>query len=206
MARALTRRNMVLLAILGGALLMIGSTQTWVTAIGVDDLSGVQEVEVPGTDLAETVTAMALVGLAAALALSIARRVLRHIIGVLMAAAGVFAAVSIIQVVLAPQDSATTALGEVTRTTEEAAAYEIGGAIWLSLAGAALLILAGVLVLLASGRWRDAASSKKYDRQASPAAEADSDADPDEFDLWDGLSAGSDPTDRGGTADRGGAR
>lgn len=198
MARLLTRRSVVLLAILGGALLMIASTQTWVTASGVDDLAGVQEVEVPGTDLADTVTAMALVGLAAGLALSIARRVLRLIIGVLLAAAGVFAAVSIGGIVAAPQDSATAALGEVTRTTEQAASYDIGAAVWLAMAGALILVLAGGLVLTVSSRWRDAAASKKYSRTAAPPAGAEAEEDPDEFDLWDGLSEGTDPTDRDG--------
>lgn len=196
MSRALTRRNVVLLAILGGALLMIATTQTWITASGLDDLSDVQEVEISGTDVADTVTATALVGLAGALALTIARTVLRYVISALLIAAGIFSLITISGVVAAPEERAVEALGEVTRTTEHAAAYEIGGIVWVAMAGGVILVGAGLLVLLGSSRWKDAAASKKYDRGASGAAVAGPEEDPDEFDLWDGLSAGDDPTDR----------
>lgn len=196
MARTLTRRNVVLLAILGGALLMIATTQTWITAGGVDDLSDTQHVEISGTDVADTVTAMALVSLAGALALTIARKVLRHVIAGLLIAAGVFSLITISSVVAAPEERAVEALGEVTGTTEQAASYEIAGVVWLAMAGGVILVGTGLLVLLGSSRWKDSAASKKYDRDASGTAVASAEEDPDEFDLWDGLSAGDDPTDR----------
>lgn len=196
MARALTRRNVVLLAIIGGALLLIANTQTWVTASGLGETSAAQQVEIPGTDAAETVTAMALVTLAGAVALTIARKVLRYVIGVLLVAAGTFALISTGSVILNPGEAALTPLGEITGTTQHAQDYELGIAVWFALAGAVLVQIAGASVLFMGSRWKDAASSKKYDRKAAPAAVAEGDADPDEFDLWDGLSEGSDPTDR----------
>lgn len=175
-------------------MLLIATTQTWVTASGLGETSAVQQVDVPGTDIAEAATAMALVGLAGGVALTIARRTMRRVIGMLLFAAGTFSLYTAGSVIASPGPSSLAALGEITGTTELAQGYELAGAVWLAALGSALLAAAGLAVLLLAGRWRDAGASRKYDRRAA-AIEPDRQAD--EFDLWDGLSEGEDLTDRG---------
>lgn len=191
-APPISRRTAVLAALAGGMLLLIATTQTWVTASGLGDTSAVQEVDLPGTDIAEAATAMALVGLAAGVALTIARRTMRRVIGALLLGAGAFSLYVVGAVIVSPGPASRAALGEITGTTELAGSYGLSGAVWLAAAGAAVLTAAGAVVLLLSGRWKEAGASRKYDRRA--AVEPDREAD--EFDLWDGLSEGEDLTDR----------
>lgn len=192
----LNRRSVVMAALLAAVVLMLATTQTWVTATGLGETAALEEVEIPGTDIAEAVTAMALVGLASAVAVTIAGKTARRIIGVLMVAAGGVAVVVVGRVIAAPEEASLTALGEVTGTTEQAQAYGLGLAVWFALAGAVLLMLAGSVVLAAGGRWADSAS-KRYEKSPARGAAGVKGPDqaPDEFDLWDELSAGDDPTD-----------
>lgn len=217
--RALTRRTVVWTTLLGGALLLISSTMTWVTATGLGATSAVQEVEISGADLVDTVTAMGLVGLAAGLAVSIAKLIGRVLIGSVLFGASIIVLLSVRAVLADTASTAATALGEITGTTAEAQSYELSGAVWLGFAGALLLLVAALALLLLSHRWPDR-QSRKYQVSGSdagveqrahegPAGEhgpgtaagsgsqtrSGRDTDPDEFDLWDGLSDGEDPTD-----------
>lgn len=184
------RRNAVLLALAGAALMLISVTMTWVTAEQLGETASVQSIEVPGSQASDIVTAMGLVALAGALTLSIARRVGRWIIALLLSAAAAAALFDTLQAVADPASAAAVAVGEATGITTTAGSYELGAGPWLGVAGAVLVLLAALLVLLFSHRWTDKRSSKKYSRTASV-----DDAEPDEFDLWDGLSAGEDPTE-----------
>ncbi|GAB3188511.1 Trp biosynthesis-associated membrane protein [Nesterenkonia suensis] len=202
----MSRRAVVLAGLLAGVLLLASATQTWVIASGLGDVSAMDRVEIPGSDIADTVTAMALVGLASAVAVTIARRIARFVIGLLMLGAGALVTVTLLQVVLAPGEASLAALGEVTGTTELARQYALGPAVWVGLAGAGLLVLTALALLIFSRSWPDR-RSKRYEtsRPGEGAADGgakgvteddgeDDDAGPDEFDLWDGLSAGEDPT------------
>ncbi|WP_170228559.1 Trp biosynthesis-associated membrane protein [Nesterenkonia populi] len=195
MLERLTRRNLVLAALAAGGILFAATTQTWVLAEGLGETSAVQEAVIPGTEISDLVTAMALVGLAGALAVSIARRVLRYVIAAVLLGAGVLALVQIVGVILDPAGASLAALGETTGTTEPAESYDLGVAVYAAAAGAGLMVLCGAALLAVVGRWQDAKASKKYSRTASSSpGEADGE-EPDEFDLWDGLSQGDDPTD-----------
>lgn len=184
------RRNAVLLALIGAALMLISVTMTWVTAEQLGETASVQSIEVPGSQTSDIVTAMGLVALAGALTLTIARRVGRWIIALLLSAAAGAALFDTFGAVADPASAAAAAVGEATGITTTAGSYVLGAGPWLAVAGAVLVLLAALLVLLFSHRWTDKRSSKKYSRDAS----AD-DAEPDEFDLWDGLSQGEDPTE-----------
>ena len=188
----LTRRFVVLLGLGAGILMLTSATQTWVTAAGLGDTSALDQVDIPGTDVAETVTAMALVSLASAVAVTIAKKVARVVIGVIMLSAGVVAIISVGHVVAEPGQASLPALGEVTGTTEQAEHYSLGLAVWVAMVGALLLVLTAVALLMASRTWVDA-GSKRYEKRAVSTADREN-HDPDEFDLWDGLSAGDDPT------------
>ncbi|WP_261623086.1 Trp biosynthesis-associated membrane protein [Nesterenkonia marinintestina] len=196
----LSRRTVVLAALLAGIVLLLTTTQTWVRASGLGETSALQSVEIAGSDIAQGVAAMGLVVLAGAVAVTIARRVARLIIGLLMVGAAVVSGWSVLQVILEPEEASLAALGEVTGTTEQAQSYELAPAVWAALAASVLLLAAALVLLLGSSRWEE---SRRYDSQASAAPgpgegepEGDAAADEaDEFDLWDGLSAGEDPTE-----------
>ena len=226
--RSMTRRNVVLMSLLGGALLLISSTMTWVSAYGLGSTSSVQEVAMTGAELVETVTAMGLVGLAAGVAVTIAKRLGRVVIGSVLFGAAIIALLAIRSVLADPAGIASTALGEITGTTGQAQRYELSLAVWMGFAGALLLLIASLALLLVSHRWPDR-QSRKYqvnaaetgpeapldhdpqgtrptpgtiggarppgDSGAGPRGAGRSETDPDEFDLWDGLSDGEDPTD-----------
>lgn len=202
----LSRRTVVLAALFAGIVLLLTTTQTWVRAAGLGETSAVQTVEIAGSDIAQGVAAMGLVVLAGAVAVTIARRIARLIIGVLMAAAAVVSGWSVVHVMVDPGEASLAALGEVTGTTETAQSYELAPAVWFALAASVLLLVTALALLLGSSRWEE---SRRYDPQAASAAGASEESGgtpasgaaaagespADEFDLWDGLSAGEDPTE-----------
>lgn len=211
----LSRRTVVLAALLAGIVLLFTTTQTWVRAVGLGETSAVASVEIAGSDIAQGVTALALVVLAGAVAVTIARRLARLIIAVLMLGAAVVSGWSVIQVIRDPAEASLAALGEVTGTTETAGSYEIAPALWGALGAAVLLFIVSVVLLVGSSRWEE---TRRYESsrtgstsvstgsaaaapgvasaraQGSGRAGAPGASAVDEFDLWDELSAGEDPT------------
>ncbi|WP_258935427.1 Trp biosynthesis-associated membrane protein [Nesterenkonia pannonica] len=107
----------MLAALVASGILFAATTQTWVLAEGLGDTAPVAQVEIPGTEISDLVTAMALVGLAAALAVSIARRVLRYAVGAVLVGAGLLALVQVVGVIADPAGASMVALGETTGTT-----------------------------------------------------------------------------------------
>lgn len=192
-ARIFSRRNTVLVALLGAAILFGASTQTWVTAIGLTDMAQTQSAEIPGSDISEAVPAVALVALAAAVATSVARSVGRWIISVVLFAAGVFGLASAGSVTLTPRTSSLRALSDITGTTEFAAEYTLNWGVYAAMAGGLLIAAAGLVAFIFGRSWPVRTASKKYSRSAASGAETD--AEVDEYDLWDGLSEDDDPTE-----------
>lgn len=168
------RRAVALSALLSGVLILVATSQPWVTATGLGPTSVSSSVDVAGSDAAQTVTAMGLVALAGGAAVSIARRLGRLIIAVLLLAAAAVTLVMVGSVVADPAGAAQTQLGDVTGTTEAAAEYALRPAIWLAAAGAALL-LGPAALLLGSRGWPE---TRRYETAAeSPSAESEA-ADP----------------------------
>lgn len=184
-----SRRTVVLTALVGAGLLMISTTMTWVAATGLGETSSVAEIEVSGSQAADTVAAMGLVGLAGAVAVTIAGRPGRWIIAVLLLIAAAMSLYTSVGVLIDPAGAAGQAVGEATGTTTTAQDYQRGFGAWAATFGAALMLAAAIVLGAASHRWPDRRASKKYSRTA-----ADEAAEPDEYDLWDGLSEGDDPT------------
>ncbi len=193
LARLTSRRNLVLMILAASGLLLLSTAQTWVTASGLGETATVDEVTITGAEAAETVTAMGLVGLASALALSIARKVVRYLIAVLVLASSVISGAAVVTVLRDPAAAVTAALGETTGTTTNAETYALAPAFWLAGVAVALLVIAGLALLFVSHRWPDRAG-RRYESPAEGSVAAAQ--DPDEFDLWDGLSQGEDPTER----------
>lgn len=184
------RRNTVLLIQIGSVLLLVSTALTWVTATGLPDTAAADEVNLLGGDMSPTVRSMGLVGVAGGVAATIARKWVRGLIGAVLLGAGVISLIGTGLTLLDPAATAAPALAEFTGTTDPAAIYSPGFAVWLGVVGSILLVLSSVAMLLFSPGWSDERAAKKYSRGRSGAE------NPDEIDLWDDLSDGDDPTDR----------
>ena len=164
--RRASRRGFVVLGIVLLALIAFGSTtQTWLMVRLPQEAVQTPDLEIPGSDAAVPVTAFALVALAAALAVSIAGRVARWVVAVILVLAGAGIAVSSASVALDPRAAAEPAIGnaigvsgstgaEVSTTVLPVVAAVIG----------VLLVLAAVWVVLAGRSW---AVNKRYDAGAA---------------------------------------
>lgn len=196
------RRTAVLWAVAAGALVLGAGAQTWVRSTGLSGLPGT-EVTTSGNQAAAVVPAMALVGMASGIALSMARRVGRLVTSVLLVLAGAATGWAAVQAALAPADAARSQVSAATGTTAEAASYAVTAWPWVTLAAGVLLAACGVVVLVAGRGWRE---NRRYDRRAAAGAagtgasgavgapETPGSGPVDEIDAWDELTRGEDPT------------
>lgn len=214
---SLGRRTVVLAALAAGGLVLLAAGQTWVHATRLGS-GAVAEVTADGSDASGVISAMAFVVLAAGLALTIARRIGRWVVGMLLVLAGAALAVTAGQAVLDPAAAAAPDVSAATGTTEAAAAYTVTFWPWVAVAGGILAVLAGLASLVAGGRWShsrrfeapaaegggalptgDGEARAAGEGQRRGAGEGSGGADGDEeeldpMDAWDELSAGNDPT------------
>ncbi|UXM93463.1 Trp biosynthesis-associated membrane protein [Paenarthrobacter sp. JL.01a] len=183
------RKSTLVLAAVVLALAVFGTTtQTWIEVqldpAGVPD----SNLHVPGNKAATAVTALALVALAGGLAASIAGRVARWIIAVIIAfsAAGIILAAA---TVLA--DPLGAAQGSIAAATGVAGGQAgVAGTAFpvVAIVAGALLALCAVVLPLAGRYWK---TRTKYDA----GSRGRQDGQPvDEIDSWDSLSRGEDPT------------
>lgn len=183
----------VLILLLGGVLALIGSTQTWVTAVGFE-AAHIDSVQLSGQEASPVITAMALVTVAAGAALSIARRMGRWLIGIVAVLAAVAMAWASIDVVVNPLRAVAQKIAETTGTTATAEItpnIEVTVLPWLTVIGALIGAVGGLMTLTAGRRW-PVGKTKKYD--VGTQQRHDPDGPLDEIDTWDELSRGEDPT------------
>ncbi|MBG6224895.1 putative membrane protein (TIGR02234 family) [Arthrobacter sp. CAN_A2] len=161
-----TRRGIVVLGIVVLALIAFGTTtQTWLTVRLPQDAVQTPDLAIAGSDAATPVTAFALVALAAALAVSIAGRVARWIIAVILVLSGVGIAMSSAAVALDPSSAAEPAVGTAIGVSGLAGADAASTAMpWLAAAAGVLLVLAAAWVVLAGRTW---GVNRRYDAGAS---------------------------------------
>jgi len=185
-----SRKATVVLTTLVAALAVVAcSAATWVSATVQTTLQPVT-VDVAGSDAAPAVTALGLVAAAGALAVAISGRVLRAVVAVVVALAGLGAFAASVSVLLDPAGAATTVVGETTGMIN--AGGEFARTVWPWTAAAASLLVAacGVWALVAGRSWT---AARRY--EASGAAPAPGEARRgDEIDSWDALTEGRDPT------------
>ncbi|GAB3554781.1 hypothetical protein GCM10027404_29650 [Arthrobacter tumbae] len=172
------------------------TTQAWLSVTLPQSAVQTPSIEVPGSDAATAVTAFALVGLAAALAASIAGRIARWIIAVILTVAGVGIALSSLAVATDPMTAAEPAIGEALGVTSQDGASVTATAMpWLAAVAGLMLLLCAVWLLIAGSGWRTA---RRYENRQEPSpsrnAPAKADTNADEIDNWDSLSRGEDPT------------
>lgn len=202
-------RSLAVVAILvGAALALIGSTQTW---LEVTLRAGAAEpLPVPGASALPLLAPLSLAALALGLALTVVGRVLRYVFGTLAIVIGGSLLVGAVRVGLQqPIDAVAKVVTDATGLSGDAAITDliasITGTPWpFVTAFAALLIAAGGLfTLVTAHRWQR--SGRRYQRDAAAptsgsavtSAARPHDANRDKaIDSWDDLSHGDDPTAR----------
>ena len=165
----------------GAALLLVAGGRTWARVTRPLPFHG--SIAVPGHDLTSVTTAVGVLALAAVAALVATRGRGRLLTGVVLAAAGVAAAV--LCATAAGADAARTAAG----LAGSGAVVSATGWQWAGVVGAAVVALAGILTAARGRRWP--AMGSRYDapqQQQRPAR------DPEAV-LWEALDRGEDPTD-----------
>ncbi|MDQ0734556.1 Trp biosynthesis-associated membrane protein [Arthrobacter agilis] len=162
----LTRRGIVVMGIVVLALLAFGSTtQTWLTVRLPQEAVQTPDLTIPGSDAATPVTAFALVALAAALAVSIAGRVARWIIAVILVLSGVGIALSSAAVALDPSGAAEPAIGTAIGVSGGSGAEATASPMpWVAVVAGILLVLAAAWVVLAGRTW---GVNRRYDTGAA---------------------------------------
>ncbi|MBG6085731.1 Trp biosynthesis-associated membrane protein [Zhihengliuella flava] len=194
----MSRRTAVFAALAGALVALLAVTRTWIEVVPGPQAIIQAPVVVPGADAATSVSALAVVALAASVSLSIAGRITRYIIGALILLAGVGIAGASWGVMASPESAAATLVGEAAGTAQIDADYVVAVWPWVAMAAGVWVALAGLAVLVASRRWRvsrryTTASATAGSASAEPSSEA-TEQPLDEIDGWDQLSRGDDPT------------
>ncbi len=184
------RRNVVLLTVAGGAVVLLGQSRSWATGRAPLVSGTTASVTLDGGSAAPGVGALALVALAAAVALATAGRAVRRAVAVLVALAGAGAVGLVLAARSSPQ-SLQSALDAATGTTGAAGSAErvLSWTAWplITATGGVLVTVAAGLALRWSSSWQR--PSSRYERTARTDPPERVAADP-----WDALSRGEDPT------------
>jgi hypothetical protein len=187
------RTRAVLPVLAGGAVSIIGSTQTWLDLTLRD---GAQlSLAVPGASALPVLAPLSLAALALGLALTIVGRALRYVFGAIAVAMGVGLAAASLRIALTtPIDAVVATVTEATGLSGVEAASRIVSAMvltpwpWVTVGAAVAIVAGGAIALVTGHRW--AGTGRKYRQDAAPADGRPRDA----IDSWDDLSRGDDPT------------
>ncbi|MCT9820215.1 Trp biosynthesis-associated membrane protein [Microbacterium sp. W1N] len=187
----------VLLILLGGALALISSTQTWLSVTLAQ--GGDEPLAVPGAEAVAMLAPLSLAALALGLALSIVGTVLRYVFGVLALAIGVTVVVASLRIAVeVPVGAVAAAVTTATGLSGDATIARLVATItetpWpaVTVGAGALVIVGGVFTLATAHRWRGAGRRYRTDAGTTGPGARPHDA----IDSWDDLSRGDDPTAR----------
>ncbi|MCU1474550.1 Trp biosynthesis-associated membrane protein [Amnibacterium sp.] len=183
-ARARERLVVVLVVLVLGAAIVLCSTQVFSTVTPVD----AKPVPVTGQGVAPALAPLGIVLLALAAALTIAGRVARVVLGLVLVLLGAVVVLLSLPNALDPAAGTRGAVSTATGVLGHVTAVAVGTA-WPPTAAVAgvLAALAGAVVLVRSPGW--ASGGGRY-RQAGDAEGRRSDP----VDEWDALTSGGDPT------------
>ena len=183
----------VLIALLGGVIAWAAAGRPWATAT-VGDAPNTLKVAASGNDLSAGVTALGLTALAGGLALFATQRMARRLVGVLLVAAGVGAAV------YAFGERGSGHAVHVLAEKASAKGFAAGSihaqmASWwvVSALGGVLVVVAGVAAIVRGATWPG--MSSRYENAATGTAAARVVDTGSSKDLWDALDRGEDPTE-----------
>lgn len=184
-------RSVVVLGVLAaGAGVVLAATQTFATA----RLVGTPlPVVVSGSQVAPALAPLGIVALALGIALTIAGRVARIVLGAVLVLLGTGVVAAAVPSVLSDAAGTRGAITAVTGVTDTAAlVLSRSETLWplvAVLAGAVALIL-GLLVLIRGHRW--STGGRRFRADTADAYRTDPISE------WDALTRGSDPTGGGG--------
>jgi hypothetical protein len=153
-------------------------------------------IEVSGDTAVPVLPALSLAGLALTAALAIAGRVLRVILGILLALIGCGVALSAFGALSSPITTSAPLVTEATGVTGSASVHALVSSVSISAWPAAttflgvLTLVLGIIIVVSAGRWPG--SSRKYETGQATDVDRPRSAVSD----WDSLSDGSDPTSR----------
>ena len=196
---ARARLTSVLAIVVGGAIAIISSTQTW---LEVTLRAGANEpLPVPGASAMPVLAPLSLAALALGLALTVVGRALRYVFGVLGVVIGGAVLIAAARIALEhPTDAVATVVTASTGLSGADAVADLVGAVtgtfWPVAAAVAglLILLGGAFTLATAHRWRS--GGRRYQREPVT-GHADSGSRPqDAIDACDDLSHGDDPTSR----------
>lgn len=189
----------VVVLVVCGALIVISSTQTWLTAV-LDD-GAAHALEVPGSAAVPVLAPLGLAVLALGGALSIVGLVLRYAFGALtVLVAGVVGWLSARVAFTTPTSAIAATVTEATGITGEAAVAELVSSItataWptITVVAAAALVAAGLFTIVTARQWKG--SGRRYRTEETAHTAVAGSRPHDAIDSWDDLSRGEDPTDR----------
>ena len=199
-------------ALLGGAAALEGAARlAWFTA-GVDAVGrGTVPVTAIGADLVPALTSVALLAVAAVAAAVALAGTARRLLGVVVAAAGVWIGVAVGGLLLAPPAPADLAAlpGAPAGGTAVAGSLALRPGPLPAVLGVLLLVAAGITLAAAEPRLprlgaryaaRPPVATATSTADTADTAAVRADADPDRA-AWDALDAGRDPTTDGPAAD-----
>lgn len=189
------------------AVALIAATQVWLNIELSEGVSAQGALTVTGQQLSPPLAPMALALAALALALTIAGRIFRLVLGALGVLLGAGIVALTLGVLSAPLDAAA---GKVTELTGIGGSDATGIAVvassqvtaWAAITATAgcLAALLGLAVLVWGRRWRSAGRKYETASNAASAAAADAAAEAqnperDRISDWDALSDGADPSE-----------
>ncbi|PYC87817.1 TIGR02234 family membrane protein [Streptomyces tateyamensis] len=178
---------MLLLTVVGAVLVLVAVGRTWARGTAAGGLA----VAASGSQISGLPGALALVGLASAVAVFAVRGAGRQLVGVLVVAAGLGAAAG---AALGAGDSSTVdALAASRLALTGTVAEQVSHTLWpyVAVLGGLLLAAAGALTLLRGRDWP--AMGARYEAPTAKAAAKSGANTP--ADLWKALDRGEDPTE-----------
>lgn len=186
--------------VLTGALALVSATQGWVTMQFVPGAAAVSALTVSGQDVNASLSPIAIAVLAAALALTIAGRVFRRVLGALLIALGWGIAAIALGVLGDPVQSATSRIAEITAITgtqqlELVRSHAISSWPVLTAVTGGLILLLGAAILVVSGRWRSAGRKYQSTSETQAQLRTEQGAAPDRISDWERQNDGEDPSD-----------
>ncbi|MDP5225911.1 MULTISPECIES: Trp biosynthesis-associated membrane protein [Arthrobacter] len=194
------KATVVLITLLLAAAAFGTTTQSWINVTLAQSGVRMPDLHVAGSKAATAVTALAVVGVAGSLAITIAGRIARWVIAVAIALAGIGIVAAGLTVITDPHAAADGEIARQTGVSNGPAGVALTALPAVAVVCGALLVLCALWLLAASRHWvsrgkYDGAGSKGAARPAARDASEAADDDPlDAIDSWDRLSRGEDPS------------
>lgn len=184
------RKSTLVLATTILALAVFGATtQTWIEVRLDPAGASNSDLHVQGSKAATAVTALAVVALAGGLAASIAGKIARWIIALLIALSAAGIILAAITVMMDPLGAAQGAIAAATGVSGGQADAAVTVFPVFAIVAGSLLAICAIALPLAGRYWT---SRTKYD--AGARGKKNGGEPVDEIDSWDSLSRGEDPT------------